>query len=164
MQQPKNNRFAVFSHATGQFKEVTRRRSDPVVPPEPGEPLLIDPRREDPLDFMELDLPGTFYFLETGQPNTREFQRATYTIEVLQLNDRDHLVVAREEAYRNYRARLREYIHARDTNKSQAELDECVQFLLKMNHPTVWAEMKRQHTLIPDLHRLFVEAPDALHW
>ena len=161
---PKSNQFAVFSHATGQRVEVTRRRNMPIVPPEPGEPLLIDPRRENPLDYMELDLPGTFYFLEAGQPGTRQYLRAEFTIAVLQLNDRDHLVTARREAYQNYRARLREYIHMRDGNGTQQEIAECVDFLLKMNHPTVWAEMKRQRHLITDLKRLFAEAPEALGW
>src|SRR5438132_9320325 len=31
---PKNNQFAVFSRSTGRFKDITRRRGSPVVPPE----------------------------------------------------------------------------------------------------------------------------------
>src|SRR5258708_3065036 len=63
---PKNNRFAVFSAVTGNLTDVTRKRSDPVVEPELGSPVLINPRWEDPLRFMELDLLGTFLFLPTN--------------------------------------------------------------------------------------------------
>ena len=160
----KSNQFAVFSHADGQCVEVTRRRGMPVSPPEPGEPLLIDPRRENPLDYMELDLRGTFYFVAKGQRGTRSHQRAEFTIDVLHLNDRDHLVYAREEAYKSYGARLRDYIHLRDAGAAQQQLDSDIHALMRMSHPTVWAEMKLQKQLIPRLQALFTEAPEALTW
>ena len=43
---PKNNQFAVFSRRTGNQVEVSRKRGQPIVPPEPGAPVLIDPRVE----------------------------------------------------------------------------------------------------------------------
>jgi hypothetical protein len=33
-----------------------------------------------------------------------------------------------------------------------------------MGHPTVWREMQRQAQLIPELRRLFEQAPEALTW
>ncbi|MFP5272700.1 HNH endonuclease [Coleofasciculus sp.] len=43
----KNNKYAVFSDTTGQVKEVALRRGEPMVEPEQGEPVLIDPRKEE---------------------------------------------------------------------------------------------------------------------
>lgn len=161
---PKNNKFAIFSLATGEFKDITRRRGQPIVAPEPGDSVLIDPRQEDPLVFIELDLVDTFYFLPTGPEGSREYQRADYTIKILRLNERDILPAAREEAYHSYKARLSEYITRRDSGAPQKQLEKLISALQKMGHPTVWAEMKRQQGLIPDLRELFVQAPEALDW
>lgn len=161
---PKNNRYAVFSHKSGNFVEVTRKRDQPVVPPEPGDHVFLDPRTENPLDFIELDLRDTFYFTPTGLPTSRNYQRAQFTIEVLQLNDRDELPLARRQAYDSYKARLSEYIHAKVQNKPQTDLNNLVESLKRMNHPTVWQEMKRQHLLHPQLTMLFHQAPEALDW
>jgi hypothetical protein len=161
---PKNNQFAVFASATGKLIDVARKRNDPIVPPTPGDPVLIDPRREDPLAFMELDLLGTFYFLPIGPVDSRDYVRATYTISVLRLNDRDYLPVARAEAYRSYRARLSEYITRRGRRASRRHLDDLVRAVRRMGHPTVWREMKRQHKSSPELNDLFQQAPEALNW
>ena len=161
---PKGNHFAVFLQANGAYTEIIRLGGQPIVAPEQGEPVLIHPRFENPLDYIELDLSGTFLFLEKGEPDSRAFQRAQYTLAILQLNDRDELIDAREQAYRDYRARLHEYIHRRNQNRPQAELEDLVAAIGKMNHPAVWQEMKRQHTMMPELHSLFEEAPEALHW
>ncbi len=53
---PKNNHFPVLSAQTGCIVDVSRRRGAPVVPPEPGRMMLLDPRRDDPLRFLVLDL------------------------------------------------------------------------------------------------------------
>ena len=59
-----------------------------------GRPVLIDPGLEDPLDFMMLDLSGTFYFVERGPKRSMQHKRAKYTLELLRLNTRDYLVSA----------------------------------------------------------------------
>ena len=161
---PKNNQFAVFASATGAFTDVTRKRSDPVVEPEPGSPVLINPRWEDPLRFMELDLRDTFIFLPTKPKGSTDYHRAEYTIQVLRLNDRDVLLKARKEAYDSYEARLSQYITIRDRGESTPRLKNRIRALKRMQHPTVWREMKRQHDLIADLKKLFAEAPEALDW
>ncbi len=161
---PKNNQFAVLTEATGDVIDVTRRRGAPIVPPEPGNPLLINPRFEEPLDFMMLDLRGTFLFMPLGAPDSWEYQRAEYTIRVLRLNDRDALLEAREEAYRSYRARLSEYIDQRNSNPPGDGLHDLIVALNRMGHPTVWQEMQRQHQQIPELQNLFDHAPEALKW
>jgi uncharacterized protein (TIGR02646 family) len=161
---PKNNQFAVFAHSNGQFTSVARLRGAPIVPPEEGDSVLIDPHREDPLEFMELDLRDTFWFLPVGATDTIQRQRAEYTIQCLRLNERDLLPAARREAYGSYRARLREYIVWRDEGKSQSQLEGLIIALRGMQHPTVWQEMKRQGHRLPELQPLFEAAPEALDW
>ncbi len=159
---PKNNRFAVLDPGARALIDVTRPRGAAIIPPAPGAPALLDPRREDPLDFMMLDLLGTFYLVPLHDPGSPEYLRADYTIEVLRLNARDMLVAARADAFNGYRARLREYIHQRDTGASPSRLDVLKAGFQRAPHATVWAEMKRQHPWHRELADLFDQAPEAL--
>jgi uncharacterized protein (TIGR02646 family) len=160
---PKNNRWAVFAAATDELTEIAREE-DSAAEPEVGEPVFINPRHEDPLPFMALDLVDTFCFVPLADETSREYKRAEYTIRILRLNERDLLAEAREEAFRSYRARLFEYIAERNAGASQAELDDLIAALQRMGHPTVWQEMKRQYELNPRLKTLFDQAPEALLW
>jgi uncharacterized protein (TIGR02646 family) len=161
---PKNNKFAVISAATKQLADVTRGRNAPVLPPERGAPALINPRWEDPLKFLELDLVDTFLFLPSKPSGTKDYVRAEYTIGVLRLNDREALRVARREAYGSYVARLDQYIKRRDAGTSKRGLTKLVRALKRMQHPTVWKEIKRQHAYVPELKTLFTQAPEAKKW
>lgn len=161
---PKNNRFAVLDPVTRALIDVTRPRGAPIIPPAPGAPALLDPRREDPLDFMMLDLRGTFYLVPLHDPGSPEYLRADYTIKVLRLNARDMLVAARADAFNGYRARLREYIRQRDTGASPSRLDVLKTGFQRAPHATVWAEMKRQHPWHRELADLFDQAPVALNF
>jgi 5-methylcytosine-specific restriction endonuclease McrA len=60
---PKNNRFAVFPKGARKPLEVGRWSGAPIKPPRKGTPALIDPRNEDPMTFLMLDLRGTFFFM-----------------------------------------------------------------------------------------------------
>lgn len=160
---PKNNQFAVFL-PTGEVKEVTRKRNDPVIPPAVGDPVLINPRREEATDWIMLDLRETFLFVPIAAAGTKEFERAKYTIALLRLNERDYLVEARKEAYDSYRARLSEYISERNAGASPTKLNRFIKALQRMQHPTVWMEMKRQQQKISELKQLFAKAPEALNW
>jgi uncharacterized protein (TIGR02646 family) len=158
---PKNNQFAVFAADTGVKTEVTRPRNTPVAPPIAGEPVLINPRHEDPFDFLFLDVRGTFRFAPMAEDETTvAHQRAQYTIEVLALN-RDVLQKARRNAYKHYRAHLKEYIVERDAGKDTIPLIES---LLHMEHPSVWEAMKRFGSHVPELKTLFDAAPEAFGW
>ena len=161
---PKNNRFAVFASGTGALVQVARPRGAPVVPPLPGSPVLIDPRVEDPTDFMGLELRGTFWFLPRAPRGTPEHTRADFTIRTLQLNTREYLPLARASAYRDYRAHLSHYIQERTQSGTQEKILTLAQEIQTRQHPTVWREMKRQHLAIPELRRLFEAAPEALSW
>lgn len=159
---PKNNKFAVFSTASGQLVHVTRRRGAPVTPPESGDPVLIDPRTEDPLEWMELDLLDTFCFVPTGAPGSHAAKRAQYTIDVLRLNSREYLAEARRAAFGNYFRWAWDYVRSRDAGNGPAALDDLQESLRWMTHRTVWHEMQRQRKTIPHLKDLFGAAPELL--
>ncbi len=161
---PKNNRFAVFA-SDGSSIDLTQSRHQPAVQPISGTPVLLHPRIEDPLEYMMLDILGdTFLFVPTAAAQSQKFERAKYTIELLRLNRRDYLPVARREAYGSYKARLVEYVHQRDAGAGRSALRLMVDALRRMQHPTVWSEMRRQSGRIPELTRLFRLAPEALGW
>lgn len=161
---PKNNRFAVFSARTRTLVEVSRPKGAPVVEPEPGEPVLIDPRNEDPLELLRMDLRDTFWFLPVHPVGTQEHARADYTIRVLHLNDRDVLLRARSGAFEAYKALIHRYVLHRQAGWPPERLRNLVNALHNMNHCTVWAEMKRQRHQHGELRALFQAAPEALEW
>ena len=156
----KNNKFAVV--AENRLVDVTRKQGAPVVPPVPGAPAFLDPRIEDPLDFLDLDLDGTFSMLARDKLSDIDQERAEFTICTLNLN-RDVLRQARDTAFRSYRALLHEYVTRRGQATEQ-ELANLVDGLKAMPHPTVWEEMKRQRVWVPTLTALFSQAPEALDW
>lgn len=161
---PKNNQFAVFADATGEFTVVTRPPEAAVVPPAAGSAVLLDPRREDPFDYLWLDVLGTFEIRPIPTLPARERLRASHTVELLGLNERDYLVVGRAGAYQAFRALLRQYIDERDAGRTEAELNKTITAIRAHPHATVWAYMKRVRTRVPELNALFERAPEALQW
>lgn len=155
----KNNKFVVID-GTGAFVDVTRPYEAAVVPPISGDAALIDPRRENPLELLMLDLRDTFEFTPIADAGTRDYERASYTIEVLGLNDRDYLVQARKTAFQNYRALLYTYGRERDPQRRYVGM----RAIRDNNHPTVWWEMKRQQQRWEELADLFALAPEFLEF
>ncbi len=158
---PKNNQFSIISR--NRIHDVTRARGSPVVPPRKGRPALINPREEDPLDFLMLDLLNTFEFVIISSPGSIAYERADYTLKVLRLNDREYLRRSRKTAFGAYRSLLREYGDEVQAG-NHARADRVKHFILESNHATVWAEMKRQKSHIAELNALFDRAPDAMNW
>jgi uncharacterized protein (TIGR02646 family) len=161
---PKNNQFSVLVGNPMQLLDVTRPRGAPLTPPPAGSHALINPRFEDPLQFLFLDLLNTFTFLPVNGLSRTERLRAEYTIRVLRLNDRDYLVEARRTAFGTYRARMVEYVTEKNNGATQVELNRRRDELLKVGHQTVWREMQRQQADYPALATLFNTAPEALAW
>lgn len=161
---PKNNKFAIFDPHTYAVVHVTRLWAASATGAPIGDPLLIDPRREDPLHFFELDLRDTFQFVPVFGLSARERERATYTNSVLRLNERDLLVQARKTAYGSYVARLKEYIAEKTKGANSNMLALYVRGLQRMEHPTVWKEIQRQRDRIQPLSNLFKQAPEAVAW
>ncbi len=161
----KSNQFSVFHIDTGVIVKMERTPGEIPEPPQAGQPLLINPRTENPLKFLWLDIIDTFRFTELEDDiSSTNYKRARYMISLLKLNQRDELAVARKEAYGDYCARLKEYISGRDSDTPDQELEKMRVGILSKQHPTVWYEMKRQRNGIPYLKTLFASAPEALDW
>ena len=168
---PKNNRDGTIQ--AGSLNEFVRMRNDPVLPPPAGISALIDPRREDPTEFIELDLggqlpdglvlDGTFEFLPRESLLDDQRLRAWFTIDVLGLN-REVIRASRANAFGGFRARLTEYAVAIESGATVAQLDNLKSDLLRTPHLTVFHEMRRQQAYLPDIRALFTRAPAALTW
>ena len=161
---PKNNKFAIITGTPERLEDVTRARDAPINPPAVGRTALIDPRSEDPLNFLFLDLLNTFSFAPRSGISEIDRLRTNYTIDVLRLNARDYLVDARRTAFGNFRARLSEYVHDKQDGMSQSDLDRRRDELLAVSHQTVWREIQRQQQNYTPLRELFDQAPEALTW
>ena len=121
---PKNTQFAVFATGSGALTEVARPQDAAIVPPIAGDPVLLDPRSEDPCEYLALDLRDTFWFVPRARRGTREFERAKYTIKILRLNANDALPKTRQQAYKDFRAHLSHYRHLQSRNAEGHKLDE----------------------------------------
>jgi hypothetical protein len=161
---PKNNQFALLTGSPEQLVDVTRPDGAAVTPPPVGAQALIDPRTEDPMRFLWLDLGNTLTFIPMPRLSPQDLLRARYTIDVLRLNTRGYLVEQRRTALGTYRARMVEYIHEKSLGASEAALNRRRDELLKVGHQTVWREIQRQHSAHPPLNTLFQSAPEALTW
>jgi uncharacterized protein (TIGR02646 family) len=168
---PKNNRYGAISG--GGLNELVRKKNGPVLPPPAGQSALIDPRQEDPTDFLELDLggqlpdgqvlEGTFAFLPRESLLADQRLRADFAIDVLGLN-REVIRVSRANAFGGFRARLTEYAVALESGVTAAQLDKLKSDLLRTPHLTVFHEMRRQRAYLPSISALFTRAPAALDW
>jgi uncharacterized protein (TIGR02646 family) len=158
------------------------------VPPT-NEVLMINPRTENPLDFLELNL-RTGMFLEICPTETREYVKATYTLEVLSLNTRDALREAREVRAKYLYQKLVTAVAVHEApdfatletivnnNDPFIPLNHTLPFeevkeellanirnaIVSGPHPTVWIEIKRQALYYPNFDALFRRLPQALHW
>lgn len=158
----KGSKFSVV--VNHELKSLARSPTAKVEPPVySGRAGVIDPRHEEPTDYLFLDLAGTFTFLPVLGLASVDADRARHTIDLLDLN-REVLVMARREAYGSYRARLDEYRHLRDRGARPALLRHRSQAISASAHPTVWHEMRRLHSRIPELRELFTDVPEALEW
>ena len=165
---PKSNNFSLIDPNTIQLLDITPPRRKPpgyiYAKPPLYQIALIDPRKENPLDYIMLDIQDSFYFISAPGNSQEKKLRANFTIDVLRLNDREPLVEGRKQAYGNYRARLVEYEQAKLDRKPQVEIDRMIANLKESNHITVWEEMKRWNKMIPSLSSLFNRNSEALTW
>lgn len=159
--QPKSDHFAIFETSSGIEKRLTDLNKK--VPPPAGTALLIDPRVESPMDFLFLDTKDTFKFVPFKE-SINDRRRASYTIEILGLNSRSHLVRARKIAFDNYKSRLFEYVTKKEAGEKLEILEPLVLSLKSEHHQTVWYEMIRQRMLHTEINDLFNRAPEAISW
>ncbi|MGV8889812.1 MAG: HNH endonuclease [Pseudomonas sp.] len=162
---PKNNKFAVLGNPLA-LMDITRKRGAAVVQPVAGRYALIDPRVEDPLEFLWLDFRTSRYVPNTGDKASETWIRAEYTINVLGLNKRDALVRGRKCAFSGYTSRLRTWLERRahwTPEEQQAFIDD---FRME-RYRGVWQRMKRYRNGVPALNEvaeLIEVAPEVLDW
>jgi uncharacterized protein (TIGR02646 family) len=167
----KQDAFAVFDQDAGE--EVTYfLKAGPRIRPVSTRNVFIDPRAENPRDFFVLNL-STGYLESPYEESSREYKKACYTLDLLELNIDRELPDLRLSAVQDYIHDLEKYIGARES-ASHSELQDFVPSKLfpidpnddlqlckqnAMNHwanrlqtrhfPTIWLEMKRQFLLNP---------------
>jgi len=165
---PKSNNFKLLDPATSTLLNITPPRRKPpgyvYVRPPVLQAALVDPRKENPLNYIMLDIVDSFFFISSPDNNIEESLRANYTIDILRLNEREALVQGRKQAFGSFRARLVEYEQAKINAVPQMEIDNMIESIKESNHITVWEEMKRWHQNVPSLNNLFSNNPEALNW
>ena len=154
-QDKKNDTFAVFNAAND---VVEFNRSYDISTPLPTGPIvLIDIRNEDPLDFLILDL-------ETGRFATRgdtvskkrgEFTRGLFDLNESSLAD---IRIAAYDTYLMYLDKFKTALNKNDAHKANKVFDQ----IIKLNHPTVLVEMRRQSNLFQELKDLFDGIPEKI--
>ena len=162
---PKNNQFAILS---GQLDliDITRKRGAPVVEPPAGAYALVDPRIEDPVDFLWLDFRTWRYVPNTDDANSDIGVRAEYTIDVLRLNKRDDLVRGRKSAFSGYESRLRTWLEQREQWNDQQKASFIEDFRAE-RFRGVWERMKRyRHDVefLAGVAQLIGTAPEVMDW
>lgn len=184
----KSDKFAVFNPLGSADLEVLPRQRGTYLQPATTDAALINPRWENPLDYLWLDIRDrSFHFTDKPGISVRDCQKAKYTIALLGLNARAPLVEARKVAAKYYLDRLERYVRAKHAT-AFADLEEVTQEpdlvdetqpfeaeqtrimaairsdMMQHQHPTVWQELKRQQGQLPKTGRLLAEAPEALEW
>lgn len=181
----KLDQFAVFVPALSANAITMRRKKLPAS----ADAAFIDPRVEDPLVFLFLDITDKSFFLVPYPTLTdpRASAKAIHTLSILQIGERAALAAARRVAFKFFQSRLERYQLARDAT-SWADLERLVedpdlvdtantfeteqrqmmtalqQSILTHPHPTVWREMQRQYLSLPKTKALFEAVPKALKW
>jgi hypothetical protein len=149
---------------------------------------FIDPRAEDPMRCMQLDLKDYWFYPKVVALNqVRTKLKVNTTLEILGLNKREGLVRNRRSAFGNFKRLLKEYVDAKQAQSHQeleaiidgdppvdltADLEderqrimECTKKeLLRQTHLTVFREMQQQiDTLKPHIQTLLRQS-GALTW
>lgn len=180
----KSDNFAIFKPKGSITKHILVRKDEP----DNDDSLLINPRKEDPTALLRLNLVSqTFLYDPIHDVNSREYLRADYTTECLELNIDEALISARRNITKTYLERLQNYIKATSastfddldnatngfpmTDRSQPFKSEQKRILeniknsfKELSHPTVWFELKRQRANLPNTNQLFNQLPESLNW
>lgn len=146
----------------GIIVDLIQGKNNSVVPPAKGEPLLINPRYEDPLDLLALDL--TTGVLSERHKSGFKCERAIYTIKTLGLNERETLVQARKNTYTTARDSLEKIAQLISLRAPAEEIRRRKEAILRHTHRTVWEEMRSQREQYLELRTLFQQVPEALDW
>lgn len=176
----KNATWAIFTEVAGQrqFHKVPgKKKGQPRTFPPAGDAVMINPRSENPTDFLRLVLDPKFDKLDflpvSDSEDNEEYVRSRFTIKALKLNSehRPNLASNRKLAYHDYFDRLSKYQQRKNIdNWTQDQLNAIISRFKKHGHPSVWFEIKRCYqngslaTIDPDFHQLLTIVPEALGW
>lgn len=152
-QDAKSDTYAVFTTGTN-YVEFNRQwpQTDPLPQ---GDPVLVDPRSENPLEFMQLDFDTGGLVSISEDP--RIVVRGNYTRDMFGLDAAD-LTRIRRNFVKFYLLRCRELIKAQeDGDDFRAKL--ILKDILEMEHPTVIVELRRQADSYTELRELFDRLP-----
>lgn len=176
----KLDRFAIFINGN---VYVLPRKTEPAN----FDSVMIDPRSENPLDYLTLDIKEkTLLFVPSSvDTSSREYKRAQYTIDLLDLN-RERLAKARLKKAKWYLNQLKKYNRIKqstnisDIKNEFSELDmiegenlnDIKQNSLNIikieitssSHITVWEELKRQKDHLKNTKREFSLSLEAMNW
>lgn len=159
---PKNNHFAVVDNLGAEHTVTPAHGArGPRIPPVPGVPLMIDPRVEDPLRLLALDLMSGGFAPLPGL-SALDRRRAEWTRDTLGLNKR-RLPKARLKAKSAFASMLKDYTTERDRGRTAAALAKKVD-IIRFDHPTVLREMWRQRAASAELTALFAGVPEVHAW
>lgn len=181
----KGQQFAVF-HPAGSSTVVRLPSRKKQYPKPPGyDPVLLNPRQDDPGAYWETDFDTGGLGLRPGL-SARDTERAEYTLNLFRLHTDAALLRRRRSAYRQLCDALEQYVKIREaadfadlqgpgvpemlkaiTVFSRPFREEQARLLNKLKadipgiYPDVWQAMKRQ----PGLHRSLLDlVPEALNW
>lgn len=149
--------------------------------------LFINQREEDPFDYIDLDLKTGIFTPASFEK--RKYERADYTIKLLDLNGRSNFKSARVNAKIFFIDRLNTYVKANlstcfeeleralhpeihqdifETKDFNAEKDRHLENIKKQilgkKQRTVWKQIIHQRDKFSILEKLFNNAPEALNW
>jgi len=156
--------------------------------PNPNEDFVfINPRIDDPFDFIALDIRKGIFF-EKGNEGTRPYERANYTIKVLNLNiglekkrieSVEYFFQKLNYAVKVYKSSSNEDLADAindyepfisvddnvDVNVNKLKfLSDIKNAILNARHATVWHEIKIQYQQSGRFKKLFDEFEEALKW
>jgi len=127
-----------------------------------GMPALLNPRNEDTMDLLGIELKDTFLYYSRYPQGTVEYERAYYTVVLLGLNTNETLREMRKNSFAAYISHLKCYLNAAGRHDQQ---DQIRKTILNIPIASVWWEMKRQsQSKHHELNSIFQQVPEAKLW
>ncbi|MQA21522.1 HNH endonuclease family protein [Rugamonas rivuli] len=149
----KSDKYAVIDKK-GSLIEFDRSYPIGKLPPS-GIHALINLRTEDPLDFLKLDF-DTGFFVAIGGSLSKT--RAKFTRDLFGLNAGE-LPRVRKSAFVTFEAYLEKWQQAYRAGNATLATHLCAE-ILKLPHPTVLVEIRRQAANSPQLSALIAGLPN----
>lgn len=163
----KNNFFPVFTD-TISFKLAKLEDSTNY------DVVLLNPRKDNPLEYFELDLTYFQFVSKFDDNTTREATRAEQTLKILELNadsgrKGEILTNQRKNAFESFRSHLYRYRELK-AQSNIVEMENVKRQICRTDHPTVWHEIKRYYVEYSDYFResykdmydIFKQLPELL--